>query len=342
MNSTDEAQAVADVAQPRRLPNAQLLRYLIKTYYEDPPRPDEEAWLSSHWKHYSDSFEVKTDRDGNLISLKGIAFGTAKWSSFLQRSVDQFCVATQLIEVPHRRDILRLRKIAAKVCGRMGLDPTGDVFRQVCSLDLMKRHLPMDTSGNRRAFLIIGDGYGVLSALVKELYPNSTIALVDIGKTLLFQAYYCQLAHPGFKHELASGNIDRENSGFVYCPAENLEYLERFEFDVAINIASMQEMNTRTIERYFAFLRRNLRPNNLFYCANREFKTLMGGEVNEFFLYPWSPADRHLVDGPCPWHRYYFAKSKSNNGLYLFGVRVPFVNFYDGTIWHRLSVLATE
>lgn len=324
------------------VPNQGLIRYLIENYYQGGIKSGQREFISSHWKHYSQLFDIQVDPEGNLVSLSGIAFGTCKWGGLGHRFLDQLCGLSHLAHLPHRKKVLRLTAIAAKVCDTMGLDPTLDVFRQVCSLELLERNLPDDMHHKRMHAAMIGDGYGVLSALFKSIFPNSTIVMVDIGRTLLFQAYYCQKAHPESVHELAGTFTDLDSVDFVYCPAEDLETLERFKFDIGVSIASMQEMNVPTIARYFAFLRKCLEPVNLFYCCSRESKTLVGGEVSEFLKYPWQDGDWFLVDEYYPWQRYFFSRGRAKNGLYLLGVRVPFVNFYDGKHMHRPAILATS
>ena len=192
--------------------------------------------------------------------------------------------------------------------------------------------------------IIIGDGYGFLSALIKEIFPNSLICLVDLGKILLFQAYYCEKAYPHSLHRLvseSSGTISQPDLGFLYCPAEFLEKLDKYSFDVAINIASMQEMNQSSINTYFDFLRRYMPPDNLFYCCNRKEKEMPGGEISKFFSYPWCNEDIHLVDEFCPWHNYFLSFSRAKNGPELFKIRIPFINYFDGPHMHRLTVLQT-
>jgi len=196
--------------------------------------------------------------------------------------------------------------------------------------------------GERHRILVIGDGSGILSGLLKAMYPDCSLVLVDIGKSLFYQAHHCQKANPEMNHMLVEKDTDLSQADFLYCPTENLHMLEKLDFDVAVNIASMQEMNTATIVRYFDFLRRRLKTNNLFYCCNRESKTLVGGEVSEFYNYPWSPNDQVIVEGVCPWHRYIIGRPKIEEGPKIFGVRVPYMSYYDGVVLHRLSVLETE
>jgi SAM-dependent methyltransferase len=223
----------------------------------------------------------------------------------------------------------------------MGVDATFDAFRQVCTLQLVEMHLPVAVRQRGLRVLMIGDGYGVLAALFKRELPDASVVLVDIGKTLLFQAYHLQRAYPDSTHATA-GAADAEAADFVYCPADELEQLDSMQFDLAVNVASMQEMNGATVARYFTFLRSHLRSDNLFYSCNRESKTLPGGEISEFLSYPWSAEDRHIADGPCPWHRYFLAPRMASKGPRAFGVRLPIVNYYDGPHRHRLTVMATD
>jgi len=49
-----------------------------------------------------------------------------------------------------------------------------------------------------------------------------------------------------------------------------------------------------------------------------------------------------LIDEICPWCKYFFARCKASRGPKLFNVRVPLVNYMDGDIRHRLSVLSID
>lgn len=264
------------------------------------------------------------------------------WPNRERRILDTLCIASYLARLPNRLVLLRACRDASEVCAKMGLHLTLDTFRQVCTLDLLRRFVPAMSRGRELTLLMIGDGLGLLSGLIKQAYPDATLVLVDIGRTLLFQAYYCQKGFPTAIHARAESVADPGDADFVYCPAEELAHLERFRYDVAVNIASMQEMNTQTIERYFSLLRRRSRRDNVFYCCNRESKTLAGGEVVRFHDYPWAEADRIIVDGPCPWHRYFFSRERRTRGPTVFGRRVPLVSYFDGTLLHRLVVLATD
>lgn len=321
------------------IPNQDLLYHLLRNYYDQETNLQEEKYISSHWKHYSNLFDVKVDDQGDLVSISGQAFGKMKWNGLFDKFLDWATIVSYLLHLPHKKEILRLGAIAVKICNAMNLDPTFDVFRQVCSLELLQRKLPTAMQEKSLCVLMIGDGYGVLSTLFKQVYPGSTIILIDLGKTLLFQAYHCQKAHPQYNHEYVTNVNNLDNVDFLYCPAEKFKLLEGYKFDIAVNITSMQEMDKETVSSYFTFLRKCLQPNNLFYCCNRESKDLIGGEVSNFLNYPWEEGDRFLVDEYCPWHKYFFSGAHSRNGVHVLGIRIPFVNLYDGKHLHRLANL---
>jgi hypothetical protein len=99
-------------------------------------------------------------------------------------------------------------------------------------------------------------------------------------------------------------------------------------------------MNAFTIQAYFAFLRRRSTPRSRFYCVNRLHKQLPGGEVASFLEYPWQENDEVFLDERCPFYTHYLSPSMSPHGPRLFGLRVPFVNYFDGPHRHRLVRLA--
>jgi hypothetical protein len=321
------------------LPNRDAIRWLIDRYYREGFQAGD---MSSHWRVHSEQLLLSYDSTNGLQTLEGFGFGNARWGSAGHQMLDRACEAAHLARLPQRRALVRLRPRLVRVCRRAGLDPTLDAFRQLCTLELLMRHESRLAAGAHPRFLVIGDGFGVLGSLVKEVWPDASIVLVDLGQTLLFQVVHCQKAHPTSIHALIDQAAGLDRVDFLYCPSDRLEAIESLDFDVAVNVASMQEMAPDTVAAYFAFLRRRLKPANLFYCCNRERKRLPGGEESAFMTYPWLPADRLLVDGPCPWHQYYFTTGWARQGPRVAGVPVPLVGYYEGRHLHRLAVLATE
>jgi SAM-dependent methyltransferase len=245
-----------------------------------------------------------------------------------------------LVAVRERHRVRGAWREMRTVCRMMGADPTFDAFRQACTLSLIMKYLP--GSNQRRRVLIIGDGHGLLAALVKHAWPNAQVTLVDLGRTLLFQTVNLQRAYPGSRHLLAGTDYLDGAMDFLYCASDHMAALDPATFDLAVNIASMQEMTPDTVRGYFRFLRRHMATGNLFYCCNRERKVLPDGEVSSFAEYPWRRGDRLLVDEPCPWHQYFLSPSLAGHGLRVAGVKMPFVRFYDGPHRHRLACLEVE
>jgi hypothetical protein len=188
---------------------------------------------------------------------------------------------------------------------------------------------------------MIGDGYGLLAALVKSRWPDAQLVMIDLGQSLLFQAVYCQKAHPQATHATA-GSTDAANADFVYCASDRRRAIEAMTFDVAVNVASMQEMDPATVSGYFDFLRGHMMPANLFYCCNRESKSLPDGQVSAFAAYPWRPTDQVHLDGPCPWHQYYLTPRWTGRSPRILGLPLLGVSGYDGIHLHRLVTLGGE
>lgn len=193
----------------------------------------------------------------------------------------------------------------------MGLALTQDSIRQLCTLALLRPYL-----NHAPRVLVIGDGFGVLAALLALYYPKATVHLVDISP-----AFDEQVARLG----RAFRNIDDWRFTFTHAGELTKQRFGDRQYDVAVNVASMQEMNPEEIARYFAFMRGR---TQYFYCCNRERKVLPDGTVTEFAGYPWRAADGVLLDELCPWHQWFVSS------------RPPFFRRYDGAIRHRLARLA--
>ena len=104
----------------------------------------------------------------------------------------------------------------------------------------------------------------------------------------------------------------------------------------------MQEMNVGTIERYFNFIRGHVTEDNRFYCCNRIEKKLVGGETLRIDDFPWNSQDKHLIDEKCPWRKYLlYHRKTSERGMTIGKWRVPFINYPDGDLKHRLTIMAS-
>lgn len=187
------------------------------------------------------------------------------------------------------------------VCKRLGTYFSYDCFRQVCSLALILKY-----KSCLERILIVGDGYGFLACLCKELFPSSRIVLIDIPEILKFQRKVISSAE-------------------FYTP-DKINDIQG-KFDIIINIASMQEMTNEMIEQYFVLFRRTIASKGFFYCCNRVEKKLCGGEVTNIFKYPWHKNDRVVVNEEPDFYKYFFQW------------KPPFKKYFDGRMWQRLVKL---
>ena len=325
------------------------LQYLIKNYAVQSP-PGEEDYLSAHWKVCLERLQIKTSQDHGILSIsaKNTGLDTFERKGFIDSALEWINIVVHWLFLPRKIKMITLSAKAMPLCKAMRRPFNFDVFRQLYVLALVEESPLLKAQKHSPNILMIGDGHGVLSAVFKTVFPESRLVLVDLGKTLLVQAYHCQLAHPLKKHVLFNEANPALESDFVYCPTEFLESLEGFRFDIAINIVSMHEMNRLSICRYFDFLRKNMNKENLFYCCNREYKQFGGEEKILFSDYPWKPEDPIFFDGYCPWHQIYLSRRGAKNGPSLCGRRIPWVCYYHsyesgyGRVLHRLCTVSLD
>jgi hypothetical protein len=217
-----------------------------------------------------------------------------------------------------------------------------DVFRQASALNLLLRMAPVMRGETEFRVLVIGDGFGVLAALIKAIRPQARLTLVDIGKTLAIQSFFLGKTYPEVRHSLLESGSTPDNVDFLYVPAEQAQCLAGFRYEMAINIGSMQEMTPAVVSDYFNLFRECLVKDNRFYCCNRERKVLPGGEVLAIREYPWRPEDEILLDESSPWDRYFLGWTPTQRGPTIGEWRIPLVNSPDGEVIHRLAIMKTK
>ena len=330
----------------RLLPNYPALLHIYQQYYQDSKNgiPSNSCHLSSHWQRYSQESRVKIGSDDTLLGIEGKGFGSYRHERFLKRFADYLCCAIHFLRAENKIEIVRLTRLARSLVRNI---PFGyhylsyDLFRQVHALATVRQYFHPHKD-EHFTVLVIGDGFGFLSALIKAVYPSSCLVLIDIGRTLFFQCLYSQILYPGHVHTAAGfDEISQDRkpmSDFVYCPAEKLEEMPKRCVRLIMNVCSMQEMNKTEIERYFRYLRAHTETGGMFYCCNRESKVLPDGEVVEFDGYPWLPTDRHLIDGYPSVYRFWLGSRRNGNKPKGYEW-IPFVDGPDGPIRHRLTVL---
>lgn len=287
---------------------------------------------SSHWREFKKHFRTELSDGHGPGRILGYGFGESdKRPSWLGHCLREAEIATKLLLIS-QRGLIRELPHARKTVLKMGLCFSTDAFRHVCTMCFLKAKLKIPPG----TVALIGDGPGILSALLHETWPSAQLILIDLGATLAVQAQNLEKAYPKDTHVLAAGG-GRLDADFTYAPAENLGSLPNGKIDLAINVASMQEMNPASVQKYFEILRES--KTKVFYCCNRLEKIMPDGEVSRFMDYPWLPKDNHLVDEACPWHNWFLGVS-GKPAFRLGRFAVPLVRHYDGPHWHRLTELS--
>ena len=271
--------------------------------------------------------------DGQLSGLRG--FGT-----FTPRTRWIKSLAHRFLQQPWRRlgrafpGFRRIEGVARAVALRQGRVYDLDVLRQALSAAYLEARVPSALTPGK-LLLVIGDGFGTLSSIALAAFPGVRVVAVNLVKSLLVDLLFVAQAVPDARTMLVTGSrsiaqaLNDPRARLIALRADDWKLISQVPAALAINIASMQEMNPPVIGQYFNVLRAGPEAT-VFYCCNREEKALPDGTTVRFSDYPWRPEDRILEDGLCPWHQQYYS------------ARPPFIHAYDGPIRHRLAVLARD
>ncbi len=214
---------------------------------------------------------------------------------------------------------------------------TMDILRQVLSLSLIRKYVDIKDTGT--CTVVIGDGFGAMTALLLLAAPHRQIIVVNLVKSLLLDLVSIRKILPGIEPTLVSTTEEMRrvlgdpDVRLIAVKADDAQLLALAPIGLAINVVSMQEMDPPVIAQYFDALRRCPEASTHFYCCNRLYKRLRDGTEVRFKDYPWSADDGVLYDGVCPWNQWYYSR------------RPPFWHYRYGQkriVWHRLARLAAQ
>ena len=211
-------------------------------------------------------------------------------------------------------------KIFKKFCNLQNRQIDTFVIRHIFTFNFLNQHNLL--KGN---VCIIGDGKvncvgGLLSINrndIKIFSINLTEVLIN---DYLIIKNYNLLNDDSIIVVKSEKDLDSPNKKLFLIDASNVHLLKNKNINLFINIASMQEMTSEIIENYFQIIKSN---RSFFYCCNREYKKLPGGEEIFFDEYPWGDCEK-IVFEECLWHRKYYEFFP------------PFIHKYDGIVKHAL------
>ena len=287
--------------------------------------------VSSHWREYLKDFNYEKDES---FSVKGLDEGRGGRRRKFQMLLDyifqtpyrvqgkQFSTFKKILQ--HANEFHKERNTSLKL----------GTLRHALSLALIEENVLFDQKIN--PILVIGDGYGVMSSLLLSYLRDLRIKVVVVNLTqnLLIDAVFIKKSVPLTNICLIKNSDDyhkalKDSEIDVICiQADNANLIGNEPIGIAINIASMQEMEPPIIAEYFHFLRNSINQKTYFYCSNRLEKILPDGTVVNYLKYPWHSNDQLIVDELCPWHHYFYNYYQP-----------PFYFPYGGPVQHRLVLL---
>ena len=286
---------------------------------------------SVYWQAELADFSVSAD--GRVSGTAALGNASENISTFnkFAHSILQWPLCRLASEFPDRDECIRLGRRMAERQNRV---LTYDMVRQIFSLALIRDYLKK--SSQDLCNLVIGDGYGVFTSLFAMHAPHQKTIAVNLTKPLLLDLAYFNRAEPEAGIALVAdfeemqAALFNNNIRVIGVRADNASCIAEAPIGVAVNVVSMQEMDTQVVADYFHLLRNNKAERTAFYCCNKLYKKLVDGTELKFNDYPWRSGDEVLHDSVCQWSQWYYDK------------KPPFWHYRKGkdrVIWHRLAYL---
>lgn len=250
---------------------------------------------SSHWEKFGKGQRAEYT-DHSCLSIEGLGFGDYENSKNLRirdRFINIFATITSKITIYTLPK--HLRRVVKNLAEKTDRVVNQDFIRLAKSAESIVHHI--ETHKSKR-ILIIGDGWGTLGCLLKEIHPELVIVQVNLGRSLLFDLAFSSKALSKYEHCLITKLSEIQDEDFSYMPAEELS-LENADIELFIAIASFQEMDIEIVNEYLNLIRKQDVISYL-YSANRISKTLPDGSIIRKEDYGWSSHDEIIFERT-PW-----------------------------------------
>jgi hypothetical protein len=310
------------------------INYLVSKVNEEDPSE------SSHWKKFHSNFKVKNEI---VDGIEGFG-STANSYSWKTKPIHYiFQLKYRLLSLSSFKmfsNFLYFDFLNTGILRKMNKAYSIDALRQTLTLAFLSTKIPSVFKKNS-TFCIIGDGFGNLTSLLYKMRSNHNrnIINVNLTKTLLVDLLSIKklLNKKDFQNNVVlinENSTDNEINEYIsnninqifLIEAKNCSFLKYFDFDLILNIASMQEMNNEDIQKYFDII--HDQKQLYFYCCNREEKILPDGTITRINNYPWNTStDKIIINELCPWHQSWYS------------FRPPYYRNYDGSVIHQLRLM---
>lgn len=189
----------------------EIFHYLKDHYFEVNDTPD---WIiSSHWRKMHEFTRISSSKQ--MENATGQGFGFFPHMTISKYIFSWLTIICYLVVLSNRLELIKLTRKGISIAKQMGHPFTYDCFRQICTYALLYLHV----QGNR--YLMIGDGIGFLSVFIKTMNPKAHLCLVDLGKTLYFQAMMASRVHPNISTKLITEHSTTDISDI----SDNYEFI---------------------------------------------------------------------------------------------------------------------
>lgn len=200
-----------------------------------------EASCSDYWAYELGNFSVAAD--GTMVGGTTLRNFSRKLSPLrnaahylLQRPLCRFASGW--------RDVADCERLGRLIAARQGRQFNYDMLRQVLSLALIRHHLDLRSSADCN--LVIGDGYGVMTALLMLHAPHRRTIVINLTKPLLLDLTYARQMLPDVRLALVGDTEDMRDGladdtiRLIGVRADDVAVLHEAPIGLAVNIVSMQ------------------------------------------------------------------------------------------------------
>ena len=156
---------------------------------------------------------------------------------------------------------------------------------------IINSHIKNLLKSDSITLLEIGGGYGGLISKIKKTYKNIRCIMIDIPEVLVVQNYYLFSEFPNAKFLYLKDLKNKKekifdmNFDFLLLPFKEIEKIPKNFINLIINIRSMMEMTTNTLDFYFKHINRIILKDGIFVCINRYEKNNIALKNYPFDLY---------------------------------------------------------
>ena len=193
------------------------------------------------------------------------------------------------------------KKLFEKLCILQNRNFDNDVIRHIFTFNLLEKYDLL-----KKNICIIGDGKANFVGGLLQLNSNIKIFSINLTEVLIHDYLIIKKFNLIDDSEIIVAKKDADlyekNKRLFLINALDADFLKNKNINLFINIASMQEMKEEHIKNYFDIIKTN---KAYFYCCNREYKKLIGGEETNFNKYPWGDYKKIIFED-CPWNQKYY------------------------------------